>query len=300
MAFPTERAWRWRRCAMRLRASDRSFSTRPIRRRSTPTRRAPPASKRRSRICFRPATATSIATAAIRTSNIPIFEQIEWLNVRPLPVTVSDPRNGQPFTIDVTGRALVEITRWALAFEDARYALPAYLDAISSVDPAILEPAVAGMVDGYLGLGSDDMSEGKYFAVECVEEMPFNDAALVQQMQIEASSVRRLRLPVRRPVGLRCMAEADARSEPEGADQEQHPDAGPVGPAGPHHARRVRADHREPVAEFLSRRGSRPGPFAALELQMRREDHREVSRQSKDRARPGMPEEAVIAPALLP
>jgi pimeloyl-ACP methyl ester carboxylesterase len=114
-----------------------------------------------------------------------IFEQIEWLNVRPLPVTVSDPRNGQPFTIDVTGRALVEITRWALAFEDARYALPAYLDAISSVDPAILEPAVAGMVDGYLGLGSDDMSEGKYFAVECVEEVPFNDAALVQQMQIK-------------------------------------------------------------------------------------------------------------------
>jgi len=114
-----------------------------------------------------------------------IFEQIEWLNVRPLPVTVSDPRNGQPFTIDVTGRALVELTRWALAFDDARYALPAYLDAVSSVDPAILEPAVAGMVDGYLGLGSDDMSEGKYFAVECVEEVPFNDAARVQELRIK-------------------------------------------------------------------------------------------------------------------
>jgi pimeloyl-ACP methyl ester carboxylesterase len=114
-----------------------------------------------------------------------IFEQIDWLNIRPLPVTVSDPRNGQPFTLDVTGRALVEMTRWVLAFDDARYALPAYLDAISSVDPAVLEPAVAGMVDGYLGLGSDDMSEGKYFAVECIEEVPFNDAARVEELRIK-------------------------------------------------------------------------------------------------------------------
>jgi pimeloyl-ACP methyl ester carboxylesterase len=112
-----------------------------------------------------------------------IFETIEWLEVRPLPVTVSDPRNGQPFTIDVTGRALIELTRWALAFDDARYALPAYLDAVSSVDPVILEPVMASVVDGYLGLGSDDMSEGKYFAVECVEEVPFNDAARVQELR---------------------------------------------------------------------------------------------------------------------
>jgi pimeloyl-ACP methyl ester carboxylesterase len=114
-----------------------------------------------------------------------IFEQIDWLNIRPLPVTVSDPRNGQPFTLDVTGRALVEITRWALAFSDARYALPAYLDAVSSVDGAILEPAVAGMVDGYLGLGSDDMSEGKYYAVECIEEVPFNDEERVRELQLK-------------------------------------------------------------------------------------------------------------------
>ena len=33
-----------------------------------------------------------------------IFEQIEWLNIRPLPVTVTDPRNGEPVTIEVTGQ----------------------------------------------------------------------------------------------------------------------------------------------------------------------------------------------------
>lgn len=112
-----------------------------------------------------------------------IFEQIEWLNIRPLPVTVTDPRNGEPVTIEVTGKALVEITRWALAFTDARYSLPQYLAAISAVDPAILEPAVRGMVDGYLGLGSGDMSEGKYYAVECVEEIPFNDPVLVKELE---------------------------------------------------------------------------------------------------------------------
>jgi pimeloyl-ACP methyl ester carboxylesterase len=112
-----------------------------------------------------------------------IFEQIEWLNIRPLPVTVTDPRNGEPVTINVTGRALVEITQWALAFTDARYALPHYLAAISAVDPAVLEPAVRGMVDGYLGLGSGDMSEGKYYAVECVEEIPFNDPVLAREQE---------------------------------------------------------------------------------------------------------------------
>ncbi|MFM9845257.1 MAG: alpha/beta fold hydrolase [Dongiaceae bacterium] len=112
-----------------------------------------------------------------------IFEQIDWLNIRPLPVTVTDPRNGEPVTIHVTGKALVEITRWALAFTDARYALPHYLAAISAVDPAVLEPAVRGMVDGYLGLGSGDMSEGKYYAVECVEEIPFNDPVLVRELE---------------------------------------------------------------------------------------------------------------------
>jgi pimeloyl-ACP methyl ester carboxylesterase len=112
-----------------------------------------------------------------------IFEQIEWLNVRPRPVTVTDPRNGEPVTILVSGRALVEIVRWALAFTDARYALPAYLAAVSEVDPAVLEPAVRGMVDGYLGLGSSDMSEGKYYAVECIEEVPFNDPVLVKEME---------------------------------------------------------------------------------------------------------------------
>jgi hypothetical protein len=39
------------------------------------------------------------------------------------------------------------------------------------------------MVDGYLGLGSGDMSEGKYYAVECIEEIPFNDPVLVKELE---------------------------------------------------------------------------------------------------------------------
>jgi pimeloyl-ACP methyl ester carboxylesterase len=41
------------------------------------------------------------------------------------------------------------------------------------------------MVDGYLGLGSDDMSEGKYYAVECIEEVPFNDEERVRELQLK-------------------------------------------------------------------------------------------------------------------
>lgn len=108
-----------------------------------------------------------------------LFKTIAWLDTRPLPVTVTDPRDGTQVKVRVTGQTLIELTRYALAFSDARYALPMFLDAVSLVDPSVLEPVMNGMIEESLGLG--DFAEGKYFTVECNEEIPFNDVERVRQ-----------------------------------------------------------------------------------------------------------------------
>ena len=220
-----------------------------------------------------------------------IFEQIEWLNIRPLPVTVTDPRNGEPVTIEVTGKALVEITRWALAFTDARYALPHYLAAISSVDPAVLEPAVRGMVDGYLGLGSGDMSEGKYYAVECIEEIPFNDPVLVRELEKKHHRFAGFGYKLDEMSACDAWPEGDAGRQPEGADQEQHPDSGVVGRTRSDHAGGVWPDDGEPPGPLLSDRGSRPRPLAVVELQMRRGYRGRLPGQPEEETFGGLPEE---------
>src|SRR5262249_19462317 len=110
-----------------------------------------------------------------------LFKTIAWLDTRPLPVTVPDPRDAKPIKVRVTGQTLIELARYSLAFEDARYALPTFLDAVSLVDPSVLEPVMSKMIESSLGLGLGEFSEGKYFAVECNEEIPFNDPARVQK-----------------------------------------------------------------------------------------------------------------------
>jgi pimeloyl-ACP methyl ester carboxylesterase len=110
-----------------------------------------------------------------------LFKTIAWLDIRPLPVTVPDPRDGKPIKVRVTGQTLVEMARYALAFDDARYTLPAFLNAVSLVDPSVLEPVMSNMIESSLGLGLGEFSEGKYFAVECSEEIPFNDPERVRQ-----------------------------------------------------------------------------------------------------------------------
>jgi pimeloyl-ACP methyl ester carboxylesterase len=110
-----------------------------------------------------------------------LFKTIAWLDMRPLPVTVPDPRDGTPIKVRVTGQTLIELARYALAFDDARYTLPAFLNAVSLVDPSVLEPVMSNMIESSLGLGLGEFSEGKYYAVECNEEIPFNDPARVQE-----------------------------------------------------------------------------------------------------------------------
>lgn len=117
-----------------------------------------------------------------------LFKTIAWLDTRPLPIRVPDPRDGKQVKVRVTGQTLIELTRYALAFDDARYALPAFLDAVNLVDPSVLEPIMSNMVESSLGLGLGDFSEGKYYTVECNEEIPFNDAARVNE---DASRHRR-------------------------------------------------------------------------------------------------------------
>lgn len=110
-----------------------------------------------------------------------LFKTIAWLDTRPLPVTVPDPRDGKPIKVRVTGQTLIELARYSLAFDDARYSLPVYLNAVSLVDPSVLEPVMSNMIESSLGLGLGEFSEGKYYAVECNEEIPFNDPARVQE-----------------------------------------------------------------------------------------------------------------------
>jgi len=110
-----------------------------------------------------------------------LFQTIAWLDVHPLPVTVDDPRDGTPVKVLVTGQTLIELTRYSLAFGDARYMLPMLLDGVAAVDPGVLQPVVTNMVSSALGLGLGDFSEGKYYAVECNEEIPFNDPQAVHK-----------------------------------------------------------------------------------------------------------------------
>jgi pimeloyl-ACP methyl ester carboxylesterase len=110
-----------------------------------------------------------------------LFKTIAWLDTRPLTVRVPDPRDGTQIKVRVTGQTLVELTRYALAYGDARYALPTFLRAVSQVDPSVLEPVMSGMIKSSLGLGLGEFSKGKYFAVECNEEIPFNDPARVEE-----------------------------------------------------------------------------------------------------------------------
>jgi pimeloyl-ACP methyl ester carboxylesterase len=110
-----------------------------------------------------------------------LFKTIAWLDTRPLPVTVPDPRDGKPIKVRVTGQTLIELSRYALAFDDARYAVPYFLDGIALIDPSVLEPMMTNMVESSIGLGLGDFSEGKYFSVECNEEIPFNDRERVEK-----------------------------------------------------------------------------------------------------------------------
>lgn len=112
---------------------------------------------------------------------ISLFKTIAWLDTRPLPVTVPDPRDGKPIKVQVTGQTLIELTRFSLAFDNARYTLPAFLNAVSLVDPSVLEPVMSNMIESSLGLGLGEFSEGKYYAIECNEEIPFNDPARVRE-----------------------------------------------------------------------------------------------------------------------
>jgi pimeloyl-ACP methyl ester carboxylesterase len=112
---------------------------------------------------------------------ISLFKTIAWLDTRPLPVTVPDPRDGKPIKVQVTGQTLVELTRYSLAFDNARYTLPAFLNAVSLVDPSVLEPVMSSLIQSSLGLGLGEFSEGKYYAIECNEEIPFNDPARVRE-----------------------------------------------------------------------------------------------------------------------
>jgi pimeloyl-ACP methyl ester carboxylesterase len=110
-----------------------------------------------------------------------LFQTIAWLDVHPLPVTVDDPRDGRAVKVLVTGQTLIELTRYSLAFDDARYTLPVLLDGVAAVDPGVLQPVMSNLVSSALGLGLGDFSEGKYYAVECNEEIPFNDPQAVQK-----------------------------------------------------------------------------------------------------------------------
>src|SRR5262249_58323402 len=69
-----------------------------------------------------------------------LFQTIAWLDQHPLPVTVEDPRDGTPVKVLVTGQTLIELTRFSLAFSDARYMLPVLLPRAAAVDPNARRP----------------------------------------------------------------------------------------------------------------------------------------------------------------
>ena len=73
------------------------------------------------------------------------------------------------------------VAGWALEIlneGDALAELPPLIHAVQAGEQRVLEDVVANLAASYRG--PNYFSEGKYFAVDCEEEVPFTDAARIR------------------------------------------------------------------------------------------------------------------------
>jgi pimeloyl-ACP methyl ester carboxylesterase len=98
------------------------------------------------------------------------------LNAEPARLTVLRPDNGQPFAMALTGDDLA--TGVFRLLYDARMlpVLPFVIDQLERGNMAVLEPLAQSGLSGIL---TDTNARGLYYAVQCHEELPFNDPEAV-------------------------------------------------------------------------------------------------------------------------
>jgi pimeloyl-ACP methyl ester carboxylesterase len=100
---------------------------------------------------------------------------IERYRANPVTVALADQESGTVEEVPVTGALLLERMIEIINEEDALRELPVLLNAAAAGDPGLLEETVAGLAGAYTG--PNRFSEGRYFAVDCEEEIPFTDQA---------------------------------------------------------------------------------------------------------------------------
>jgi pimeloyl-ACP methyl ester carboxylesterase len=94
-------------------------------------------------------------------------------DARPVLVPLKDDKIGSAGQIPFTGALVLEQALSIIDEGDALADLPALVDGLDKGDPKILEDTLSGLAEGYRGRGY--FSDGKYFAVDCKEEVPFTD-----------------------------------------------------------------------------------------------------------------------------
>jgi pimeloyl-ACP methyl ester carboxylesterase len=103
------------------------------------------------------------------------FELVGRYNANPRSVRFTDERTGVAEEMPLTGVLLVERALEILNEGDALTEMPALIRAAQDADQHALEEVIADLAADYGG--PNYFSEGKYFAVDCEEEVPFTDAA---------------------------------------------------------------------------------------------------------------------------
>jgi len=103
------------------------------------------------------------------------FELVGRYNTNPRSVRFTDERTGVAEEMPLTGVLLIERALEILNEGDALTEMPALVRAAQDADQHALEEVIADLAADYGG--PNYFSEGKYFAVDCEEEVPFTDAA---------------------------------------------------------------------------------------------------------------------------
>jgi pimeloyl-ACP methyl ester carboxylesterase len=106
------------------------------------------------------------------------FKLVEHYNAEPRPVRLTNEKTGVNEQISFTGALLIERALEILNEGDALAEMPELLRAAREGDQHALEDVVADLAAGYSG--PNYFSEGKYFAVDCEEEVPFTDPARIR------------------------------------------------------------------------------------------------------------------------
>jgi pimeloyl-ACP methyl ester carboxylesterase len=107
-----------------------------------------------------------------------LFDLVERYNAAPIPVTIPDERRGVIEEVPFTGALLIERALEILNEGDALTEMPPLILAAQTGNRRALAEVVADLAASYGG--PNHFSEGKYFAVDCEEEVPFTDEARIR------------------------------------------------------------------------------------------------------------------------